>query len=78
MVAGMQLAVRWSRTEPLVHAGARMLETPLPACKHLHWGDDEYWACVATEYTTTIYHPVGTCKMGPHDDHEAVVDARYA
>ena len=24
----------------------------------------------------TIYHPVGTCKMGPSTDEEAVVDSR--
>lgn len=24
----------------------------------------------------TIYHPVGTCKMGPASDHMAVVDNR--
>lgn len=28
----------------------------------------------ARQYTLTIYHPVGTCKMGPADDEYAVVD----
>lgn len=30
----------------------------------------------ARHYTMTIYHPVGTCKMGPPTDPLAVVDNR--
>ena len=30
----------------------------------------------AREYSMTIYHPVGTCKMGPAHDPYAVVDPR--
>ena len=30
----------------------------------------------AGELGTTIFHPVGTCKMGPAEDRHAVVDAR--
>ncbi len=30
----------------------------------------------AGELGTTIFHPVGTCKMGPPEDRQAVVDAR--
>ncbi|PSN57094.1 hypothetical protein C0J52_01323 [Blattella germanica] len=32
--------------------------------------------CAIRHYTMTIYHPVGTCKMGPASDPEAVVDPR--
>jgi len=37
---------------------------------------DEELARAAGEIGTTIFHPVGTCKMGPASDPVAVVDAR--
>lgn len=46
----------------------------MPGCNHLEFLSDEYWACQAEQYTLTIYHPVGTAKMGPDNDVMAVVD----
>ncbi len=37
---------------------------------------DEALAHAAGDIGTTIFHPVGTCKMGPSNDVNAVVDAR--
>jgi len=37
---------------------------------------DEELARLAGDIATTIFHPVGTCKMGRSDDETAVVDSR--
>ena len=39
---------------------------------------DEVLAKLAGDIGTTIFHPVGTCKMGRNDDRLAVLDARLA
>jgi choline dehydrogenase len=39
---------------------------------------DEALAKLAGDIGTTIFHPVGTCKMGRDDDRLAVLDARLA
>ena len=38
------------------------------------WTDD-YYKCVVQNNVGTVYHPVGTCKMGSKNDTMAVVDS---
>lgn len=40
------------------------------------FASEKYWECHIRTISMTIYHPVGTCKMGPEWDREAVVDPR--
>lgn len=56
--------------------GARFHNKPLPNCKHLPLYTDEYWDCAVRQYTMTIYHMSGSCKMGPTWDPYAVVDPK--
>jgi choline dehydrogenase len=42
----------------------------------LHYRTEEELAAAAGLIGTTIFHPVGTCKMGKQDDPQAVVDSR--
>ncbi|XP_037935899.1 glucose dehydrogenase [FAD, quinone]-like [Teleopsis dalmanni] len=55
---------------------AALHKVDLEACNSLVFQSDDYWRCYIRHMTTTVYHPVGTTKMGPVTDSQAVVDWR--
>ncbi|EAT44639.1 AAEL004025-PA, partial [Aedes aegypti] len=52
------------------------LHLKIPECDKLEFESDSYWECYVRYMSTTIYHPVGTVKMGPESDPSAVLDSR--
>lgn len=71
---GVKAGLAVGETTAMKRFGARLHRKPVPGCKKLSMFTDEYWECFIRQYTMTIYHMSGTCKMGPITDPKAVVD----
>ena len=79
-MTGIRLTQGFMDSDSFRELGGRRLETRHPACKEYTYDTDLYWQCYVRQNTLTMYHPVGTCKMGAVNDNTAVVDPylRYA
>ena len=56
--------------------GYKLDSVPKAPCDNMTFNSDKYWICMLRNYADPINHQVGTCKMGPREDSEAVVDPR--
>ncbi|XP_078040735.1 glucose dehydrogenase [FAD, quinone]-like [Augochlora pura] len=75
-IEGANFMYNLSQTTTMKNLNARANPNRIPECSSYEFPSDDYWKCFARFYTMTIYHPVGTCKMGPATDKMAVVDPR--
>ena len=76
LVDGIQIAMQISNSSAFRRFGSRPLTIKMPGCQHFEFNTYDYWECAIRHFTFTIYHPTGTCKMGPRTDPSAVVDSR--
>ncbi|KAK2580033.1 hypothetical protein KPH14_012320 [Odynerus spinipes] len=64
------------KTKPFRDNGMTLRHYDIPNCRHTEPDTTEYWDCNLSNTASTVYHPIGTTKMGPTGDPTAVVDPR--
>lgn len=68
---------RLENTTAFKKMNAKRRRINLPACAGFRYDTKSYWLCLIRQLSFSIYHPVGTAKMGPSIVSGAVVDARF-
>ncbi|ETN58961.1 glucose dehydrogenase [Anopheles darlingi] len=74
LIEGIRIQERIMGTYTLSSLVPELVRLNLPDCAA--FDTDRYWECYVRELGVTLYHPVGTARMGPEDDPDAVVDPR--
>lgn len=74
LIEGVRLAMMFGKTPTMQKFNSTIAAFDYPACRAFTPFSDNHIECMIRQYTFTIYHPVGTCKMGPATDPAAVVD----
>ena len=75
-ILGVKLSIATGLSSGFKKYGASLFSPRIEPCKYLPDDSDEFWECFVRHLGTAIYHETGTCKMGPPDDTEAVVDSQ--
>ena len=71
LLRGVRLSQRLLKTK--AYANYSITLTALEAKSQFEPDSDEFWRWFIRQVAMTVYHPVGTCKMGRADDESAVV-----
>ena len=74
LVEGLKIVKKLEETEAFKKYGMKLIQDHMLCGDHLEPYSDTYYECFAREYLTTVYHPVGTCAMGPAGKNNSVVD----
>lgn len=75
LVEGIYVVKKLLRTKAMKDLGAYLNPKHMPGCESHVFDTLDYWKCYARILAYTVYHPAGTCRMGPKED--SVVDHSF-
>lgn len=76
MLKSVEFLKKMVNTETFKQNGVLLRHLNITGCRHTKPDSEEYWKCNLRHTSFTLFHPVGTAKMGPQSDTTAVVDSR--
>jgi len=75
LIEGFRLIEKMENTKALKQFNAKLnLYSPECGAETESPRSDEFYECYIRKFSWTVYHPVGTAKIGPKEDPMAVVD----
>lgn len=75
LIRGIQFTTGFLKSKAFKEHEGELVRIAFDDCDKHEYKSYDYWKCYLSHMATTVYHPVGTCKMGPDTDKEAVVDS---
>lgn len=73
LITGIRILQKFIETQSMKSIGAEINPKPFPGCESFIFDSNQYWECYIRHMTLTMYHPIGTCKIGAYDDPSTVV-----
>ncbi|CAG9104648.1 unnamed protein product [Plutella xylostella] len=74
MLNGIRQVEKLLQTPTFKKFGIKLHKMTLEFCNEHEYDSDSYWQCYVEHMATTVYHPVGTAKMGLIEDETSVVN----
>ncbi|KAK5638316.1 hypothetical protein RI129_012611 [Pyrocoelia pectoralis] len=76
LIEGIRFCQNITKTKAFEVYKPKLVHIDIPNCRQFEPDSDDYWTCILRNMAGSSYHIVGTCKMGPETDTDAVVDPR--
>jgi len=76
ILEGVKHAINISKTKVFQSYDSRLHDIKIPGCRNFEFASDDYWRCAIKHMPAMMNHEIGTAKMGPQTDPDAVVDSQ--